>query len=84
MLFKFDEDVFRYVLQNSITDTQRTLIAKQGIKHPLDILLLQPKRYDVRKHDIYIKDLKPGTNMALIGRIRNISKRQIRRNLDCY
>ena len=84
MLFKFDDDVFQYVLKKQLSESQYSFLSKQGIRNPLDIFLLRPKRYDVRSYDIKLSDLVVGEQRALIGKIRSISKKKIRNNLVVY
>ena len=76
MLFKFDDDVFQYVLKKQLSESQYSFLSKQGIRNPLDIFLLRPKRYDVRSYDIKLSDLVVGEQRALIGKIRSISKKR--------
>lgn len=81
MLFEFDSGIFNQIIQRRLTDAQQKLLSKQGIKTAMDFLLLQPKRYDYRQYDRTIRQLESGQEMSLIGKIRDISKRTIRKNL---
>ena len=84
MLFRFNDSVFSQVLSSNLTASQLAYIQKQGFKTPNNLLLLAPKRYDSRKYDVPLSQLQSGSEFAIIGRLRQITKRNVRKNLTVY
>ena len=84
MLFHCDDSLFDDLLKKKLTDNQRSLLSKQGVKRSVDFFLLTPKRYHVRQYNVSFSQLKAHQPYSLIGKIRSISKRTIRRNLILY
>ena len=84
MLFQYNESIVNDVFLRHITSSQRTLLLKQGIKDGRDLLLLRPKRYDLRRYDISLNNLALNTEYSLIGKIRSVSRRVVRKNLTVF
>ena len=68
-------------MQQHLTESQRSFLGKQGFKRADDFLLMQPKRYDRRRYDMTIQDLKQDQPVSIIGRLRQVNRRKIRKNL---
>lgn len=84
MLFLYNSTIARRILSKYLTSSQQTLLGKQGVRNGEHFLLLRPKKYDVRRYDISFSDISMDQSYAIIGKIRSVSKRQIRRNLTVF
>jgi ATP-dependent DNA helicase RecG len=84
MLFEYNPTAFQAIIAKQLTPSQRAFVAKQGLATPNDFLLCQPKRYDVRQYRMAASQLQVGVSYALIGQLRHIQSRNIRRNLTVY
>mgnify|MGYP001376591650 CR=1 FL=1 len=84
MLFDCDEHEFQSLLDSYTTLSQRRFLAKQGISKMKDILLLKPVRYSIRRYDLAMSDLVVGEPVSLIGMLRHVTKRIVRKNLSVF
>ena len=84
MLFEYNQNKSDAVFSEYLTSNQRNLLTKQGLKSAKDFLLFRPKRYDLRRYDMSFRTLVLDQHYSLIGKIRSISKRRIRKNLIIY
>ena len=84
MLFQFDDGVFRQILNAYLTDSQIKYLAKQGLRNAMDFLMLRPRRYDRRKYDIQLSSLQVGESYSIIGKLRHVSRRNIRKKLTVF
>ena len=84
MLFQYNELLFSERLLRAFTSAQVSLLGKQGLVKGRDFLLLRPKRYDTRRHDVMCSSLSMDVTYALIGKVRSISRRTVRKNLTVF
>ena len=84
MLVTFDETAALAHISSYLTASQQTLMVKQKFNHALSYLLLRPQRYILRQYSVQPDSLKPNQFYSLVGKIRSISKKRIRKNLIVY
>ncbi len=84
MLFYYEESLVDGILSKYLSASQQSLLIKQGLKKASDFLLLRPKRYELRRYDVKLSQLKLDHQYSIIGKVRSISKRRIRKNLTIF
>lgn len=84
MLFQYNDSFFSTTLVRLFTASQVSFLAKQGMSKSKDFLMLRPKRYDVRQYDMTCSGLSMDGSYALIGQLRSISRRMVRKNLTVF
>ena len=84
MLFQFDNLAADAIIQQHLTASQQSILTKQGMRSADRFLLLKPLRYVQRQYSVSLADIPLGQISCLIGKVRSITKRQIRRNLMVF
>ena len=84
MLFQFDDLIANNIIQQHLTASQQSILLKQGMGAADRFLLLKPLRYIQRQYNVSLSKLPTGQVLCLIGKIRSLSKRRVRRNLMVF
>ena len=84
MLFQYNADQASQIIQRFLTASQQSILSKQGLLNARSFLLLKPLRYLKRQYSISVNDLPVGQVACLVGKVRFVSKRQVRRNLIVF
>ena len=84
MLFQFDDLIANNIIQQHLTASQQSILLKQGMGAADRFLLLKPLRYIQRQYNVSLSKLPIGQVLCLIGKIRSLSKRRVRRNLMVF
>ncbi|MGA0241534.1 MAG: ATP-dependent DNA helicase RecG [Candidatus Marinamargulisbacteria bacterium] len=81
MLLNIDVSQARAIVASKLTPSQQSLMKRQGFGHPLSYLLLKPQRYLKRQYRLANMDLRHQQVYGLIGNIRSIRQKRVRKNL---
>ena len=84
MLFTIDDSIANDIISQSLSPSQRTYLSKQRMSQASDFLLLKPQRYIRRQYSVQLGNLKPNEWLSLVGKVRSITKKTIRKKLTVF